>query len=93
MYNIDDVFADPHFVARDSIQHRPHDRLGMVAVPNVTPRLTETPGYVRGWAATPALIPPPSLRECSDLMPTPCPLCNRVASSMTPLSPTESGCT
>jgi crotonobetainyl-CoA:carnitine CoA-transferase CaiB-like acyl-CoA transferase len=48
IYNIDDVFADPHFAARDSIQRRPHDRLGMVAVPNVTPRLTETPGEVRG---------------------------------------------
>ncbi|AEI82927.1 hypothetical protein CNE_BB2p01160 (plasmid) [Cupriavidus necator N-1] len=48
IYNIDDVFADPHFAARDSIQRRPHDRLGMVALPNVTPRLSDTPGEVRG---------------------------------------------
>ncbi|BDB30687.1 CoA transferase (plasmid) [Cupriavidus sp. P-10] len=47
IYNIDDVFADPHFAARGSIQRRPHERVGMVAVPNVTPRLTETPGEVR----------------------------------------------
>lgn len=47
IYNIDDVFTDPHFAARNSIQRRPHDRLGMVAVPNVTPRLSATPGEVR----------------------------------------------
>ncbi|MGY8526988.1 CaiB/BaiF CoA transferase family protein [Paracidovorax citrulli] len=47
IYNIDDVFADPHFAARQSIQRRQHDKLGRVAVPNVMPRLTETPGEVR----------------------------------------------
>lgn len=46
IYNIDDVFADPHFCARETITRRPHDSLGMVAVPNVTPRLSDTPGQV-----------------------------------------------
>jgi crotonobetainyl-CoA:carnitine CoA-transferase CaiB-like acyl-CoA transferase len=47
IYNIDDVFDDPHFRAREAITRREHARLGMVAVPNVTPRLSDTPGEVR----------------------------------------------
>ena len=46
IYNIDDVFRDPHFSEREVIARLPHPKLGMVAVPNVTPRLSATPGHV-----------------------------------------------
>jgi crotonobetainyl-CoA:carnitine CoA-transferase CaiB-like acyl-CoA transferase len=46
IYNIDDVFRDPHFSEREAIARLPHPKLGMVAVPNVTPRLSATPGHV-----------------------------------------------
>ncbi|AMG88913.1 CoA transferase [Bordetella parapertussis] len=47
IYGVDDVFADPHFQARGALARLPHPQLGEVTVPNVVPRLSETPGAVR----------------------------------------------
>ena len=46
VYAIDEIFRDPHYRARENILEFEDDRLGRLAVPNVVPRLTETPGAV-----------------------------------------------
>ena len=46
VYAIDEIFQDPHYRARENILAFEDDRLGRLAVPNVVPRLTETPGAV-----------------------------------------------
>ncbi|MDH3665373.1 MAG: CoA transferase [Paracoccaceae bacterium] len=43
---IADIFADPHFEARETIARVSDPALGSVAVPNVFPRLSETPGRI-----------------------------------------------
>ncbi len=43
---IADIFADPHFTARETIARVSDPALGSVAVPNVFPRLSETPGRI-----------------------------------------------
>ncbi|MBM3505976.1 MAG: CoA transferase [Alphaproteobacteria bacterium] len=47
VYAIDEIFADPQYMARDDIVTVRDPRVGEVAVPNVVPRLTETPGAVK----------------------------------------------
>jgi crotonobetainyl-CoA:carnitine CoA-transferase CaiB-like acyl-CoA transferase len=47
IYTIADIFADPHYQARGSIAQAPDAQLGTVAMANVVPRLSETPGAVR----------------------------------------------
>jgi len=42
-----DMFADPHFAAREAIVRLTHPELGDFAMHNVVPRLSETPGVVR----------------------------------------------
>lgn len=44
--SIADIFDDPHFAARENIIRVMAGALGEVAVPNVVPRLSETPGRV-----------------------------------------------
>ena len=46
LLSIADIFADPHYAARENIAHLPVAGLGAVKVPNVVPRLGETPGSV-----------------------------------------------
>ena len=46
----EDVCADPHSQARGSIVRVPDDEFGEVAMPAVVPRLSGTPGGVRGPA-------------------------------------------
>ncbi len=48
-----DMFADPHFAARQAIVTVPHPEFGELPMHNATPRLSETPGAVR--TAGPAL--------------------------------------
>ncbi|XVV08556.1 CaiB/BaiF CoA transferase family protein [Actinoplanes sp. CA-131856] len=48
-----DMFADPHFAARQAIVTVPHPDFGELPMQNATPRLSETPGQVR--SAGPAL--------------------------------------
>lgn len=44
--SIADIFDDPHFAARGNILRVAERLLGDIAVPNVVPRLSETPGQV-----------------------------------------------
>lgn len=48
-----DMFADPHFAAREAIVTVPHPDLGPLPMQNVAPKLSVTPGAVR--TAGPAL--------------------------------------
>ena len=43
---IDELFKEPHYAARENIVRVKDPRIGDLAVPNVVPRLTETPGSV-----------------------------------------------
>lgn len=47
IFTMADIFADPHFRAREMLVDVPHDTLGTVTVPGVVPRLSATPGKVR----------------------------------------------
>jgi crotonobetainyl-CoA:carnitine CoA-transferase CaiB-like acyl-CoA transferase len=47
IYTIADIFGDAHYRARGSIVDAPDDDLGTVAMANVVPRLSATPGAVR----------------------------------------------
>jgi crotonobetainyl-CoA:carnitine CoA-transferase CaiB-like acyl-CoA transferase len=44
--SIADIFADPHFAARETIARVSDDTLGEIAVPNVLPHLSVTPGAI-----------------------------------------------
>ncbi|MFK7958839.1 MAG: CaiB/BaiF CoA transferase family protein [Lysobacterales bacterium] len=44
--SIDEIFDDPQYAARENICRVTDPRVGELAVPNVVPRLTETPGAV-----------------------------------------------
>jgi formyl-CoA transferase len=47
IYRAQDMFADPHFAARDAIVRLVHPELGELPMQNVFPRLSATPGRVR----------------------------------------------
>jgi crotonobetainyl-CoA:carnitine CoA-transferase CaiB-like acyl-CoA transferase len=47
VYTIADIFGDPHFSARESIVRAPDEEWGEVAMAQVVPRLSGTPGRVR----------------------------------------------
>lgn len=47
VYDVADVFADPHFAARELLVEMPDPDLGRVKLHNVMPRLTRTAGEVR----------------------------------------------
>jgi formyl-CoA transferase len=53
IYRAPDIIADPHVQARDAIIRVMHHEYGELAMQNVAPRLSETPGAVRH--AAPAL--------------------------------------
>lgn len=44
LYNIKDIFEDPHYAARGNIEHMEQTRVGSFDVPAVVPRLSDTPG-------------------------------------------------
>jgi succinyl-CoA:(S)-malate CoA-transferase subunit B len=46
VYSIDEIFEDPQYEARGNILHMQDPRAGDLAVPNLVPRLSETPGKV-----------------------------------------------
>ncbi|MGQ3485893.1 CaiB/BaiF CoA transferase family protein [Roseovarius pacificus] len=46
IFDMRDIFADPHYAARDMIATPPDDELGPVAMPNVVPKLSDTPGRI-----------------------------------------------
>jgi formyl-CoA transferase len=47
IYRAQDMFADPHFAAREAIVRLFHPELGDLPMQNVFPRLSATPGRVR----------------------------------------------
>jgi formyl-CoA transferase len=47
IYTATDMFADPHFAARQAIVRVPHPEFGELAMQNVVPKLSATPGAVR----------------------------------------------
>jgi crotonobetainyl-CoA:carnitine CoA-transferase CaiB-like acyl-CoA transferase len=47
VYDIDQFVADPHVIEREIIVDLPDDELGRVAMHNVVPRLSGTPGRLR----------------------------------------------
>jgi crotonobetainyl-CoA:carnitine CoA-transferase CaiB-like acyl-CoA transferase len=46
VYSIEEIFDDPQYAARGNILHMNDPRAGELAVPNLVPRLTDTPGKV-----------------------------------------------
>jgi len=46
VYAIDEIFDDPHYAARHNIATVEHPVAGTLRIPNVVPRLTETPGRI-----------------------------------------------
>jgi succinyl-CoA:(S)-malate CoA-transferase subunit B len=46
VYSIEEIFEDPHYAARGNILRIQDPRIGELAVPNLVPRLSETPGKV-----------------------------------------------
>jgi len=46
VYSIADIFADPHFRAREMLVDIPHPVLGQVTLAGVVPRLSDTPGAI-----------------------------------------------
>ncbi len=46
VYAIDEIFEDPHYKARENIRFFNDPRVGEYALPNVVPRLTDTPGRI-----------------------------------------------
>ncbi|MDR5815105.1 CoA transferase [Caballeronia sp. LZ033] len=46
VYGIDEIFEDPQYAARENIKTMQDARIGELAVPNVVPRLSATPGGI-----------------------------------------------
>jgi crotonobetainyl-CoA:carnitine CoA-transferase CaiB-like acyl-CoA transferase len=46
VYSIDEIFEDPQYAARENIVTIADPRAGEFSIPNVVPRLTDTPGKV-----------------------------------------------
>ncbi|MBN8872540.1 MAG: CoA transferase [Rhodospirillales bacterium] len=47
VYAVDEIFQDPQYAARGNIVRMEDERIGTLAIPNVVPRLTDTPGAVK----------------------------------------------
>jgi succinyl-CoA:(S)-malate CoA-transferase subunit B len=47
VYSIDEIFDDPHYAARGNILKMMDERVGELAIPNLVPRLSDTPGKVK----------------------------------------------
>jgi succinyl-CoA:(S)-malate CoA-transferase subunit B len=46
VYAIDEIFEDPQYAARGNILKMVDDRIGEMSIPNLVPRLSDTPGSV-----------------------------------------------
>jgi len=53
IYDIADIFRDPHYRARDMLLEVPDAELGSVTVAGVVPKLSETPGSVAHLGGSP----------------------------------------
>jgi formyl-CoA transferase len=49
VYDIADIFKDPHFRAREMLVEHPDEELGPIVGPGVVPKMSRTPGSVR-WS-------------------------------------------
>jgi len=49
IYNVEDMFRDPHYQARDMLPKIPVEGVGDLAMPGIVPKLSKTPGAIR-WA-------------------------------------------
>lgn len=47
IYSIDEIFEDPQYEARGNILKMQDDRVGELPIPNLVPRLSDTPGSVK----------------------------------------------
>ncbi len=47
VYDVADVFEDPHFVARENVVAVPDPKLGEVRMQNAVPKMSRTPGKIR----------------------------------------------
>jgi succinyl-CoA:(S)-malate CoA-transferase subunit B len=47
VYSIDEIFEDPQYEARGNILKVKDERIGELAIPNLVPRLSDTPGEVK----------------------------------------------
>jgi succinyl-CoA:(S)-malate CoA-transferase subunit B len=47
IYSIDEIFEDPQYAARGNILTMHDERVGALPIPNLVPRLSDTPGEVR----------------------------------------------
>lgn len=47
IYSIDEIFEDPQYAARGNILKMQDERVGELPIPNLVPRLSDTPGQVR----------------------------------------------
>ena len=52
VYAIDEIFEDPQYKARGNILTMQDPRIGELAIPNLVPRLSETPGEVKWLGPT-----------------------------------------
>jgi crotonobetainyl-CoA:carnitine CoA-transferase CaiB-like acyl-CoA transferase len=51
VYSIDEIFEDPHYAARENILQMIDPRIGTLAIPNLVPKLSDTPGKVNWLGA------------------------------------------
>ena len=51
VYSIDEIFEDPQYAARENILRVDDPRIGELAVPNLVPKLSATPGKVNWLGA------------------------------------------
>jgi crotonobetainyl-CoA:carnitine CoA-transferase CaiB-like acyl-CoA transferase len=47
IYSIDEIFQDPQYAARGNIVRMQDERVGELPIPNLVPRLSDTPGSVK----------------------------------------------
>jgi crotonobetainyl-CoA:carnitine CoA-transferase CaiB-like acyl-CoA transferase len=47
IYSIDEIFEDPQYQSRGNILRMHDDRVGDLPIPNLVPRLSDTPGSVK----------------------------------------------
>lgn len=47
IYSIDEIFEDPQYAARGNILKMQDERVGELPIPNLVPRLSDTPGKVK----------------------------------------------
>jgi crotonobetainyl-CoA:carnitine CoA-transferase CaiB-like acyl-CoA transferase len=52
VYSIDEIFEDPQYAARGNILKMKDERVGELSIPNLVPRLSDTPGRVNSLGPT-----------------------------------------